>query len=170
MNKEDWRNGIAVPPFCCCGLLFMRVNRKCCHPEGAEGESRDLGTDCTANIDQMRRSFDFAAYNAASLRMTTFSLFFHKRLFISTVTNRADHPLARIVSGPCPLNYNLPQQKTGVCAPVFVYSACLCGRMYAGELFPSPLLFASNRCAVGDTLDSPSKQRFPSVVTFGFCS
>ena len=27
------------------------------------------------------------------------------------------------------------------------------GRMYAGELFPSPLLFASCRCACGDTLD-----------------
>lgn len=45
------------------------------------------------------------------------------------------------------------QQKTGVLTPVFVYSFFICGTMYAGELFPSPLLFASIRRAFGDTLD-----------------
>ena len=52
------------------------------------------------------------------------------------------------------LNRNLSRQKTGECSPVFVYLLSDCGRMYAGELFPSPLLFASYRCTDGDTLDS----------------
>ena len=50
-----------------------------CHPEGAEGESEDLGTDCTASGDQMRRFFDFAN---ASPGMTCLSL----RVLISLLT------------------------------------------------------------------------------------
>ncbi len=53
-------------------------------------------------------------------------------------------------------------------APVFVSSPMCRGTMYAGELFLSPLLFASNRCACGDTLDS-WEIREQIVVTTVFC-
>jgi hypothetical protein len=36
-------------------------------------------------------------------------------------------------------------EKTGDKTPVFVFSLALCGIMYAGELFLSPLLFASHQ-------------------------
>ena len=36
-------------------------NKKRCHPERNEMEPRDLGTDFTANADQMRRFLDAAS-------------------------------------------------------------------------------------------------------------
>ena len=45
--------------------LFANYHRTC-HPEWSEAESKDLRTDLTANVIQMRRFFD----SLCSLRMT----------------------------------------------------------------------------------------------------
>ena len=42
------------------------MSKLCCHPERSEAKSRDLGTELTANENEVRRSFD----SLRSLRMT----------------------------------------------------------------------------------------------------
>ena len=53
-------------------MVFIAHSAPLCHPERNEVESKDLDTKSPEIVIKTGRFFDFAAYSAASLRMTCF--------------------------------------------------------------------------------------------------
>ena len=43
-------------------VRLFRLPKGQCHPEGGEAESRDLGTELTMQMNEMRRSFDSLSF------------------------------------------------------------------------------------------------------------